>query len=141
MPEARSARSLAAVSVPRPPIYSTVMPYFALKPSGSALRTTASGGPMTTTLPSFLAAATNASHFAASCAKAQELNSRNASAKILVIFLSFLLAQELTHALAHLFLDGHGEFPAEGVEIFHARFRYGQSGEEAQLVDVVAGRG
>src|SRR4051794_12116557 len=122
MPGLRSARSLAAVSVPRPPIYSTVMPYLALKASGRAFRTVASGGPMTTILPSSLAAATRASHFAVSCAKAQVLKSRNASARDFIISFVFLLlfAQQFVHALADFFLGAQGEFPAEGVEIFHA---------------------
>src|SRR5262245_41132569 len=60
-PAARSLSRREASWLVLPPRYSISMPNRDLKASGSLVRASGAGGPLTTTLPSFFAAATSAS--------------------------------------------------------------------------------
>src|SRR2546428_8891784 len=59
-PACRSLASCTTASLLGPPAYSTGMPNLSLKALVMSVRTAAVGGPLTETLPSFLAASTSA---------------------------------------------------------------------------------
>src|SRR5436190_8962423 len=125
MPDARSVRSRAAMSDERPPRYSTVMPYRALKAAGIASRTCGSDGAMMTTLPSFLALAMSSFQadeldWAGACVTPPLKQSTSASASFKCFVM--LASHQLLHPQADLFLV-QDEVPIVGIEIVHARLR------------------
>src|SRR5579883_2601690 len=72
-PAARSLWIREASWLELPPRYSRSMPNFSLKAGGSLARASGSGGPLTVTLPSFLAAARMSSQLPAAEAGAAAL--------------------------------------------------------------------